>query len=60
MDRHCTETAAKQGTRADPSPAIAGFEQRIKDRSDDGKRKAARVLRPTREGQISTVAKKGR
>ena len=40
VDRHCTEVAAKQGTRADSSPAIAGFEQKIEDESSDGKRKA--------------------
>ena len=44
MDKHCTESAAKRGTRADPSPALAGFEQRIKGKLDDGKQKA--VLGP--------------
>ena len=37
--RHRTESAAKQGTRVDSSPAIAGFEQKIEDESSDGKRK---------------------
>ena len=40
VDRHHTESAAKQGTRTDPSPASAGFEQTIVDESGDGKRKA--------------------
>ncbi len=57
MDRHCTETAAKQGTRADPSPAIVRFEQRIKELDDD-KRKAERVQKPTREEQIRTIDKR--
>ena len=40
VDRHCTESAAKQGTRADPLPAIARFKQRIEDELGNGKRKA--------------------